>query len=257
MNPIQQRADRAWRLVATGLCFASFGLGGVALSLSIFPLIRLLTWNQSRRRRRMQLAMHHTMRMFVWMMKSLGLLSYTVRGRPELLAPGQLVVANHPSLIDVVFIISLMPGVDCIVKEGLWRNPFLRWPVSWAGYIANTAPEQLIANCAQGLRSGRSLIVFPEGTRTVPGQPLNFKRGAAQIALAAGCPIRPVRIRCHPPTLTKSEKWYQIPPRRPHWQIEVGAAILPAEFATSDGETQPLAARRLTRRLLERLGSAL
>ena len=70
-----------------------------------------------------------------------------------------------------------MPEVDCIVKQALWRNVFLRWPVYWAGYISNATGEGLVAACAAALREDRSLMVFPEGTRTRPGQPLAFQRG--------------------------------------------------------------------------------
>lgn len=56
-------------------------------------------------------------------------------------AKGMVVIANHPTLIDVVVLISLMPNAGCIVKQGLWRNPFLRGVVSAAGYIPIAAPS--------------------------------------------------------------------------------------------------------------------
>ena len=70
-------------------------------------------------------------------MRVLGILTYRVEGAERLREPGRLIVANHPTLLDVVLLVSQMPEVDCIVKRGLWRNPFLRWPVSWAGYLPN------------------------------------------------------------------------------------------------------------------------
>ena len=127
-------------------------------------------------------------------MRVLGILTYRVEGAERLRKPGRLIVANHPTLIDVVLLVSQMPEVDCIVKRGLWRNPFLRWPVSWAGYLPNSEGEQLIEACAATLRRGHSLLVFPEGTRTVPGKPLRMQRGAAHIALAADAEILPVTI---------------------------------------------------------------
>ena len=76
-------------------------------------------------------------------------------GVERLAAPGQLVVANHPSLIDVLFIGAQMPQVGCIVKESLQRNPFLGAPIRWAGYIPNSTPEHLIENCLTTLRGSR------------------------------------------------------------------------------------------------------
>lgn len=248
--------DRGWRVVGTGISFAVFGLGAVLISLTLFPVLRLISPDPAVARRRIQGAMRQTFRLFAWFMATLGVMSYEFRGRERLAAPGRLIVANHPSLIDVVLIISLMPSVDCIVKRGLWRNPFLRWPVRWAGYIPNHTPEQLIEDCSQALRAGRSLLVFPEGTRTVPGQPLQFRRGAAQIALAARCEVVPITITQTLPTLTKGEKWYQVAHQRSHWVVSVDEPIRTEPFLQGP---PAVGARRLTQHLLDyytaRLGS--
>jgi 1-acyl-sn-glycerol-3-phosphate acyltransferase len=244
------RANRAWRVFATGFSFTCFGLGAVLLGFTVWPLLRLSSTKPRIAVARVQRAVSASMRVFVWLMKSLGLLTYEVRGLDKLAARGQFVVANHPTLIDVVFLVGLMPEVDCIVKQALWRNVFLRWPVYWAGYISNATGEGLVAACAAALADGRSLIVFPEGTRTRPGEPLNFQRGAAQIALAAGRDLRPVTITCEPITLHKGNAWYRVPSRRPHWVISVGDAI-PITAFLEVGEPQPLAARHLTQALVQ------
>ena len=93
--------------------------------------------------------------------------------------------------------------------------------------------------------------MFPEGTRTKPGQPLNFQRGAAQIALTARVPLRPVTITCDPITLFKGNSWFRVPARRPHWVIAVGDSI-PVEPYLASGEPQALAARHLTQALVRR-----
>jgi len=241
-------ANRAWRVFATGFSFTCFGLGAVLLGFTVWPLLRLSSRNPRIAVARVQRAVSVSMRVFVWLMKSLGLLTYEVRGLDRLAARGQFVIANHPTLIDVVFLVGLMPEVDCIVKQALWRNVFLRWPVYWAGYISNATGEGLVAACAAALADGRSLIVFPEGTRTRPGEPLSFQRGAAQIALAAGRDLRPVTITCDPITLHKGNAWYRVPPRRPHWTITVGDPIPISGFLRA-GEPPSLAARHLTQAL--------
>ncbi len=245
MPLLDGKAGRSWRVVGTGLVFILFGLGAIVLSLTVFPVLRLLSRGRVAARGRIQYALHLTFRVYVALMYFLGLLTYEVEGRERLQTPGRLIVANHPTLIDVVLLVSLIAHVDCIVKRGLWRNPFLRWPVLWASYIPNNSAEALIEDCARTLRRGNSLLVFPEGTRSIPGQPLRLQRGAAHIALAADVPILPVKIYCTEPLLTKGYPWHRAPWRRPHIRIVVGEPVTARAYTTA-GESSVLAARRLT-----------
>lgn len=250
MSLWRYKLDYAARVVASGLCFATFGFACILLSLTVFPLIRLTSPDAATTRRRIRRWVCHAYRFFIGMGRMFGMLSYELHGVERLAAPGQLVVANHPSLIDVLFVGGQMPQVDCIVKDALLRNPFLGAPVRWADYIPNGKPDHLIEHCVATLRAGNSLLVFPEGTRSVPGRPLELRRGAAHIALAAGCDLLPVTIVCHPCALTKSDVWYRVPTQRPHWSVTVGEPIRLAGLVVP-GESNSRAARRVTAHLTE------
>jgi 1-acyl-sn-glycerol-3-phosphate acyltransferase len=149
----------------------------------------------------------------------MGVLTYDVRDYEALNKPGQIILANHPSLLDVVFLIAFIQRADCVVKSSLLSNPFTMGAMRMAGYIANENPEQVVLQTAESLKRGNSLIIFPEGTRTTPGVPLKMKRGAANIALQSKGLITPVIIRCQPTTLTKQHKWYNIPHKRFHVEL--------------------------------------
>jgi 1-acyl-sn-glycerol-3-phosphate acyltransferase len=236
-----------WRLAATGGCFAAFGVGGLALSTFVFPAL-LLTPRKSRSVRARWL-IHKSFGLFMWLMETVGVMRLDVSGADKLRqCRNTLVLANHPTLIDVVALVSLMPVAACVVKRALWNNPFLGGVVRAADYISNSEPENLIDDCSAELAAGNPLIIFPEGTRTVPGEPLRFLRGAAYIALKSGIPILPVLIQCTPSTLTKRERWYHIPHRRFHLRIEVLAPVSPSRWVSPD-EPQSIAARKLTQSL--------
>ena len=221
-----------WRLFATGLSFFNFGLGGLILRFVFFPVVQLLPVSRRQKVLYCRKLVHLSYRLFIFQMRSLGVLRFEVR-HLERLQPGQLVIANHPTLIDVAFLLSFIENANCIVRYGLFKNPFTRGPVSNAGYIPNREPEQLIADCVASLQAGDSLIIFPEGTRTVPGKKPKFQRGAANVALAAGVDVLPVSIHCSENTLAKGQKWYDIPPRRPRWTIVVGTPLpLPQQAVT-------------------------
>lgn len=238
---------RAWRVVATGLAFSLFGLGGVLLPPVAVPVIYLVSRDKEDRERRAKAFIHYTMRGFVEIMRGLGILTYSVDCPEDFNQPGRLILANHPTLIDVVFLLAFIKRADCVVKSSLWRNPFTRGPIRLAGYIANDDPEKVIEATVSSLERGNSLIIFPEGTRSTPGRALGFQRGAANIALRAGLPVTPVLIRCEPVTLTKNTPWYRVPPRRFHFAMAMQGEIEVRPFSEADNPSR--AARRLTRYL--------
>jgi 1-acyl-sn-glycerol-3-phosphate acyltransferase len=238
-----RRENYLWRLFATGASFFFFGLGGLLLRLFVLPLLSLLPGDAARRRRRARAAISRAFWMLVQFMHRTGLLDYRVEGGERLGRPGQLIIANHPSLIDVVFLIAQVRDANCIVKASMWRNPCSRGPVRAAQYISNNGSPEMLEQAAQVLREGESLIVFPEGTRTVPGTAPVFHRGAAAIALRGAAVITPVYITVVPTTLTKAEPWYRIPPRRVQVTLRVGEDIAPARYSADT--PMPIASRRL------------
>ena len=209
-----------WRFVATALSFAVFGCTALLLSVTVLPLLRLLP--RQRCQRYSRIVMQRGMRAFIGVMCGLGAMTYEVHAAERLGRPGQLIAANHPSLIDVIFLIAFTPQANCVVKQATFRSLLTGSVVRGAGYIGNGQAVEMIEGAAAALRGGQSLIMFPEGTRTRPGQPMTLHRGAANIAVRSAAIVTPVYIGCVPTTLTKSEPWYRIPSRRPHFTVRVG-----------------------------------
>jgi 1-acyl-sn-glycerol-3-phosphate acyltransferase len=210
-----------WRVVRTGACFAAFGIGALVLGLVVFPVLLLVVRDEDARRRRVRAVVHDSFRLFVALMHRVGGFTYEIVGRERLGRPGQLIIANHPTLIDVVMIVGLTPA-GCVVKEALFRNPFMRRVVQSAGYISNGSTASMIERAAAALRAGDTLVMFPEGTRTRPGEPLAFHRGAASVAIQAATVLTPVYITTNPVFLPKSQPWYRVPRTRPHLSLRVG-----------------------------------
>jgi 1-acyl-sn-glycerol-3-phosphate acyltransferase len=242
-------ASQAARVVGTGVAFGAFGVGGVLLAVTLFPLVRLLPGTPQERALRPQRLMRHAFRVFIGLMSALGLIRVSTRGLERLAEPGpRLVVANHPTLIDVILLVAHMPQADCVVKREAWSNPFLRVVVDGVGYVPNDAGNALIEACVDRIRAGRTLLLFPEGTRSPRGGLGVFHRGAAHIALRARCEIVPVVIRCTPPTLGRGEAWYKVPDRRVQLDVIAREPIAPCGL----GDKAPaLAARELTASLRE------
>ena len=240
--------DRAWRIVATGFCFFVFGTAGVLLGIFVVPPMLLFVWDGDRRRRLSRLVVHHFFRFFIGLMNFVKVLSYELHGVERLQRPGLLILANHPSLIDVIFIISLIPQAGCVVKSALVRNPFTRAPVKASGYITNDTGLGLVEDCGRALSGGETLVIFPEGTRTPLSGEVSLQRGAANVAIRCRKPVTPVVITANPRGLAKGQKWYRVPPKRMHFVIRVHDDLQVDRFLEA-GTPEPLAVRRLNEQL--------
>lgn len=240
---------RAWRIVATGLCFAVFGIGGLILGGVAYLGMRLVIRDRDTYAQTIRQLISRSFRLFLGFMWVVGVLRWRVSGhehwhreRPYL------VVANHPSLIDIVFLIGYFQGADCVIKGGATRNPAWGLLVRAADYVSNESPELLLDECLRRLRAGRTVVLFPEGTRTVPGRPLQFGTGAGAIAVRSGCECLPVVISCNPPTLYKGLPWYRVPHTRPEFVLRVYPSLA-ARKVTDATASQRHAAREFAREM--------
>lgn len=243
------KINYGWRVVATGFCFLTFSVGGVILTVFIFPMVNFLSFDKAKRQRRVQSLIHFFFKQFVNMLSGTGLFRFHLSGHEELAsAKGQLIIANHPTLIDVVVLMSMMPKAQCVVKHELWDNKYMGGVIRSAGYIRNDDdPEKLIELCSEMLSKGENIILFPEGTRTIPGKSVKFKRGFANVALNAGVDILKVNIDCVPSTLAKGDAWYQIPSRRADFTVSVGDTLDIAPYL--EQEPRSVVVRKIARDL--------
>ena len=246
---ISQKINKYWRIFATGGCFFLFGIGGLALTFVIFPLLTFSIKDEKSRELRVQKIIQRSFYLFCEVMRLSGAIDYKISGAEKLKADKNcLVVANHPSLIDYVLITSRLAQCDCLVKEAIWHNPFMKGVVKSAGYIPNANSESLLEDCAKRLNDGNVLLIFPEGTRTTPGKKSSLQRGAAQIAIKTATDLRVVDITVSPSFLTKEKKWYQVPNSRPFFHIQVKDKIKANSFLETQ-QPPSIAVRKLNKYL--------
>jgi 1-acyl-sn-glycerol-3-phosphate acyltransferase len=109
--------------------------------------------------------------------------------------------ANHLSYMDTPVVLSRIPvQFRFMAKSGLFKIPFLGTHLEQAGHISvpledPRAAVKTLTHAAQTIRDrGISILVFPEGGRSVTGVLQDFKEGAAYIAIKAGVPIVPCAL---------------------------------------------------------------
>jgi 1-acyl-sn-glycerol-3-phosphate acyltransferase len=243
-----RQLDFVWRLVGTGWAFTVFFGGGLFLASVIFPAVDWVT-APARRRDRYRLLLQLAFRSFVGMLRLLRIIDVVIDDPSALRdSKGVVVVANHPTLIDIVILSALIPRAQCIVKRELWNSPFLGRVMRGCDYVpSDLEPEALLAACRDVLADGRSLIIFPEGTRSRPGVPLRFRRGFAHIATLLDADIQMMTINCDPPTLAKNDRWWAIPRRRPRFRVSPAGWVRAASW--QGGDHRPKVVRGIVRQL--------
>src|SRR3990172_2101524 len=243
-----KRIVRALRSLRVGLCFVYFGVGVWLGGNVAVPILRRTCWrglSPEAVSLRSQRVVHLFCRSFVACLDRVMRVARVQWIGTEALRHGPvLVVANHPSLIDTPLLLAKMPQADFIVSPDWMRVGWLRPIIEAAGYLRAEDGAAVVRQAVERLRAGRSVVVYPEGSRTPPEGLRPFQRGAAHIALRAGCDILPVTISVAPRALMQGERWTDYPLENPVFRIEVGEAIRPS---VSEGpEGRALAARRLT-----------
>jgi 1-acyl-sn-glycerol-3-phosphate acyltransferase len=249
--------DRGWRVIATGLAFSVFFGGGALAALTVLPLVARLKIRGTTGRRNAQRFVQSLFRAFVVLLQALGILRLQVFGAERLAnSHGHLVIANHPTLLDVVFLMAFIPRAQCIVKHELWHHRYLGGVVRLCGYIPNNLePAALLDACKTSIDSGDNLIIFPEGTRSRPGEAMRFHRGFANIALLSEARIQLVTILCKPIMLLKGDPWWRVPPRRAQFTVTVGDSL--DSKAILREQSRSIAARALVRHIESYYGEQL
>jgi len=254
MRTVSTRFNRLWRIFATGFCFSLFGLGGLLLSLIWFNILLLCVRNQDRRRSLARRSIATSFRFFLWVTKVMGVLDYRIHGENILRQErGCLVIANHPSLLDYVMLASVMPDTDCMVKSTLLKNPCMSGVIRSADYLINSQADTLLPACQQRLAKGDTILIFPEGTRTRVGEPMTLQRGAANIAVRCASDVRIVTIQCSERMLDKQSKWYDVPPVKPIFDVNVRERLAITDLYDANLQEPALAARQLNRLFLSQL----
>ena len=171
-----------------------FGVGAVILAVFVFPFIRLFTLHRKDFGVVARAYVSHTFRVFLGFLNLLHVSIRKVENEDDYRnIHSKIIIANHPSLLDFVYIMSLVPNSTCIVRGGLTKTP-LRGVIKQA-YITNTTTfEDMFLECKNLTDMGCNVIIFPEGTRTPRHGKNNYKKGAARIALYCGCDVQPIFI---------------------------------------------------------------
>ena len=139
-------------------------------------------------------------RLWARLMLTLNLVKVTVVGAENLPNGPVIFMSNHQSNFDILSLLAAMPRqFYWIAKKELFEIPIFGHSMRRSGYIPLDRGDgrkalQSIDTTAATIHQGKSVVLFPEGTRTPDGNLLPFKRGGFILARKAAVPVIPVTI---------------------------------------------------------------
>jgi 1-acyl-sn-glycerol-3-phosphate acyltransferase len=143
-------------------------------------------------------AMRAWARMVVWMLRTVCGVRVELRGMEHIPRGACVIAAKHQSAFDTVVWFALLPDAAYVLKKELLSIPLYGWHARKAGMIpvdrsgGASALRGMLRAAAAALEEGRQVVIFPEGTRTAPGQRVAYQPGVVAIAGIGGAPVIPV-----------------------------------------------------------------
>ena len=227
---------RYLRTICTAGAFVAFYFGAAILSWVWLPIVTRHCGSRADRALRSQALVRRAFVLFHDYMRVSRLIQFDPR-RVDLHLPTTpcVVVANHPTLVDVTAVIAAGGPMCTVVKPDLSASfafgRLLRhcWHIETpTETVIGTSPvvEEAIARLDAGLH----VLIFPEGTRSPEGGLRRFRSGAFEIAKRANVPVVPLFLRCEPPMLSKMAPWHRTPETIPCLTVTRLSTLDPAAW---------------------------
>ena len=192
-----------------------FALGALCIGLFIIPISAIFLKDYNHRKFCANVV-HKSWKFFTIVMQKFGSIKVETNGDFNDIK-GKVIVASHPSLIDIVLLIGLIPNSLCLAKKDLLKNPVMYKIVKCLYIINDIDLEEFKEETKNALKHDFNIIIFPTGTRTLPNEEIKMHKGAAQIAIDADVDIITITIDSDYTLLRKN-----------HFPLDCG--IKPAEF---------------------------
>lgn len=232
------RLPRWARVAGMAALFLSFFVACPLIALAI-PLVRLFYRDH---RRRVTRLLNRGLGVIIHVARFMGTVDFDDPQLPPSIEPTQpfVMICNHPTYVDMLLLLGSFPEMTC-VTSGRWSKHWALGPVLRAtDYLPGPGSglpesENMLEAMVAHLRTGRSLLIFPEGQRSLADALRRFRRGAVEAAARANVPILPLFLGIDRPYLTKGVPLWRPPKPAPVYTFEWFDPVEPAAF---DGDAK-------------------
>jgi len=222
-------------------CFLFFGAGAAFLNLCIFPFIM-------KNKELCSDIIHFTWKFFIRLLCFLKMIKLDIKNLGEI--RNKVIVCTHPSFIDIVILVGLIPHSTCFVKKELAHNPILKNIIS-SIFITNEVDlDELKSESKKMLERGFNVIIFPSGMRHRRNEFPKIKKGASLIALNSGKNIVPVRMFSDRDFLFIHQPFYAVSDRCVTFEVEEMPEINITDYIN---ESEIVTKQKITHQIEEEL----
>lgn len=241
---------RFYRSVLTTLLFGLFGAGASVMNFCIFPIAKRVL-NYEKYMFFCSDFIFKIWRFFTGLLILLGIIKLDIKNK-EIIEniKNKIIVSTHPSFIDIVILMSIIPRTTCFAKQELAHNPLMKNIIKSIFITNDVEVEDLKRETKKMLDLGFNVIIFPAGRRHRRDENIKVKKGASLIALNAGKNIVPVRMYSSEDFLFINQPFYSAGENTVVFDIEAGEEI---DISSFINEGEILAKKHITDRIKKAL----
>src|SRR5574344_2163715 len=232
--------------------FCVFAIGSFFLNIIVFPTAKLIM-NDEKYMFFSSNIVHKSWRFLINFISILGLIKLNIENIKEIsYIKNKVIVATHPSFIDIVILIGLIPYSTCFAKQELAKNP-LMGNILKSFFITNDVDiEELKTESKKMLDLGFNVIIFPSGIRHHKNEYPKIRKGASLVALNASKDIIPIKLFADGDFLFINKPFYDGDEKTVNFEVEVCEKINLSDFIT---ESEIITKKNITKQITNELYS--
>lgn len=228
---------RIFRSFLVLFSFAIFGLGAVVLNFTLFPIAKFFIKDKDLLYFYSDI-IHLTWAWFIKLIISFGIINLDINDLEKIKQIRNcVIVSTHPSFIDIVILIGLIPRTTCIVKSALIKNPILSNLIKSIFILKDETLDNIKIHTKKMLDKGFNVVIFPSGIRHRKNEYPKIHKGAATIAMNANVNIVALKLYTDYDFLFINQPIYEAGNKKVNYELSyVGEINVKAEIEKTDNE---------------------
>ncbi|GBF22669.1 1-acyl-sn-glycerol-3-phosphate acyltransferase [Candidatus Gastranaerophilus sp. (ex Termes propinquus)] len=223
-----------WRKLVVFFFFVLFGLGAGIISFILFPLG---TFFAKDKKRYYSNTIRYSWKLLIKLLALCKIIKLEIPEHEKISKiRGKIIVASHPSLIDIVILMSLIPECVCMAKKELVDNFLLKNILKRICITNDVSAEEFEKSATAALLDGFNIIIFPTGTRSREGEKTKMHKGAALLAISTNTPLVPLTIKTSYKFLASGQSILEVRKKPVVYEIRLKDEIDTANFKNAGYE---------------------